>query len=200
MTRATSINLAEAGVEPERLWITEHSIADPISVAGCVDAVANVAHHENLRGGGVADAIWRAAGPQLRNDPALLSPCRPCEIRMTPGYRLAAKWILHSVSPRWMGGARDETAQLARCYRNLLAFAANRGLRSLAVLVIGTGGAGFEFVLAARIALVEAKQFLESHPAFDSILFAIPDDRGYTLTLLAGEVCGEYNGRRWDEG
>lgn len=170
----------------------------PIYVAECdvalvrdVDAVVNAAHHPNLRGGRVSASIWRHAGRLLNQDTGLQGGCRVGEVKLTPGYELAAPWIIHTCRPRWEGGANGEAEQLRRCYRNVFTLALNRGLRSLAVPVIGSGSTGFPFHLTAIVGFEEAGRAIMTESGLEEVVFAIPDDRGYDLTLYRMDLFGE---------
>jgi O-acetyl-ADP-ribose deacetylase (regulator of RNase III) len=162
-----------------------------IALARNVDAVLNAAHYPNLHGGGVSTSIWRHAGPLLSQDIALQGGCRVGEVKLTPGYNLAAAWIIHTCRPRWDGGASGEPDQLRRCYRNVFTLAGNVGLRSVATPVIGSGSTGFPLRLSATIGFEEARRALTVHVRLEEVVFTIPDDRGYDLTLLRWEMFGD---------
>jgi O-acetyl-ADP-ribose deacetylase (regulator of RNase III) len=118
-----------------------------------VDAIVNAANSSLMGGGGVDGAIHRAAGAELRAACAALGGCPVGEARATPGFRLPARWIIHTVGPVWSGGGRGEPELLASCYRSSLAAAAELGARSVAFPAISTGIYGYPAPDAARIAV-----------------------------------------------
>src|SRR5690606_13600756 len=132
-----------------------------------VDAIVNAAN-EGLRGGGGVDgAIHRAAGPELAAYCRRLGGCPTGEARITPGFRLPAKWVIHAVGPVWRGGRAGEAALLASCYRSACALAVEHGVRTIAFPSISTGAYGYPKEEAARIAL----DVLRAHePQFDEII------------------------------
>lgn len=127
-----------------------------------VEAVVNAANNTLLGGGGVDGAIHQAAGPGLLEECRRIGGCPTGEARITGGYGLPAKWIIHTVGPIWHGGGHDEDDLLARCYRNSLALADQYDIKSIAFPAISAGVYGFPMERACRIALQEMSTFLQS--------------------------------------
>ncbi len=146
-----------------------------------VDAVVNAANTTLLGGGGVDGSIHRAAGPKLLEECRTLGGCPTGEAKITKGYRLPARWVIHTVGPVWHGGFQGEDELLASCYRNSLALAEQHGAKTLAFPCISTGAYGFPSERAAEIAVKEVKQFLARNKSMEKVAFVCFLERDYEL-------------------
>lgn len=136
-----------------------------------VDAIVNAANTSLLGGGGVDGAIHTAAGPELLAETRKIGGCPTGEARVTKGYRLPAKWVIHTVGPIWSGGNRDEDSLLAGCYRNSFKAAVEIGARTVAFPSISTGAYRFPLQRAVNIALRETKGFLQTNESIKKVMF-----------------------------
>ncbi|SPD73441.1 conserved hypothetical protein [uncultured Desulfobacterium sp.] len=136
-----------------------------------VDAIVNAANTSLLGGGGVDGAIHRAAGPELLEETRKIGGCPTGEARVSKGYRLPAKWVIHTVGPVWGGGNRNEEGLLANCYRNSLKEAERLGVKTIAFPSISTGVYRFPLERATEIALKETKKFLEKNKTMETVVF-----------------------------
>lgn len=169
-------------------------MADRLQVLGgditrlAVDAIVNAANASLLGGGGVDGAIHRAAGPELLAFCRTLSGCPTGEAKLTPGFSLPAKHVIHTVGPVWHGGGRGEPQLLASCYRNCFRLAREHGIGSLAFPAISCGVYGYPHEAAARIAVAECRKALAKDPALRRVLLVAFDESMAAVLKQAAAV------------
>jgi O-acetyl-ADP-ribose deacetylase len=141
-----------------------------------VDAIVNAANSTLLGGGGVDGAIHRAAGPNLLAECRTLGGCEPGEAKITAGYQLAARFVIHTVGPVWGGGKRGEAEILTNCYRNSLRVAVENGIKIIAFPAISCGAYRYPVSEAAKIAVETTRNFLASNDQIDQVVFVLATD------------------------
>jgi O-acetyl-ADP-ribose deacetylase len=156
-----------------------------------VDAIVNAANERLRGGGGVDGAIHRAAGPQLLEECIRIGGCPTGEARITKGYRLPARYVIHTVGPVWHGGDRGEPEKLAACYRNSLKLAAENGVRTIAFPGISTGVYGYPLEDATRLAVGTVRDCLAELPAIEEVRFVTFGERA---TEVAQRALAELKG------
>ena len=144
-----------------------------------VDAVVNAANTTLLGGGGVDGAIHRAAGPELLAECRTLGGCKAGEAKITRGYRLPARFVIHTVGPIWRGGTHGEPETLANCYRNPFQVAVENGIKTIAFPAISCGACGYPLQGAAQIALRTTREFLAAEDKIDKVIFVLWSDDIY---------------------
>jgi O-acetyl-ADP-ribose deacetylase (regulator of RNase III) len=142
-----------------------------------VDAIVNAANSTLLGGGGVDGAIHRAAGPELLEETKKIGGCPTGEARVSGGYRLPAKWVIHTVGPVWTGGHQNEDTLLAGCYRNSFKAAVALGIQTMAFPSISTGAYGFPLKRGTEIALKETRRFLKKDKTLSKVAFVCFGDQ-----------------------
>ena len=150
-----------------------------------VDAIVNAANTSLLGGGGVDGAIHRAAGPELVAECRMLNGCRVGEAKLTKGYRLPARWVIHTVGPVWQGGGHGEDELLASAYRSSLKIAADNEMQTVAFPAVSTGVYRFPLDRAARIAVRETRGFLARNPHPERVLLVCFGEDAYREYLTA---------------
>lgn len=146
-----------------------------------VDAIVNAANKSLLGGGGVDGAIHRAAGDELLEECKTLNGCETGQAKITKGYNLPAKFVIHTVGPVWHGGNDNEPELLANCYKNSLKLAVDNNLKTIAFPNISTGVYRFPKDMAAEIAIKTANNFLEQNKKIEKIYFVCFDQENYNI-------------------
>jgi O-acetyl-ADP-ribose deacetylase len=141
-----------------------------------VDAIVNAANTTLLGGGGVDGAIHRAAGPELFAECRTLGGCDPGEAKITRGYALPARFVIHTVGPVWSGGDRGEAETLENCYRNSLRVAVDNGVGTIAFPAISCGAYGYPIAEAAAIAVETTRQFLADNKSIAEVSFVVSNE------------------------
>jgi len=141
-----------------------------------VDAIVNAANSTLLGGGGVDGAIHRAGGPELLAECRTLGGCRSGEAKITRGYNLPPRFVIHTVGPFWTGGHRGEPEVLANCYRNSLHLALENSVKTIAFPAISCGAYRYPILAAAKIAVETNREFLANNDKIDKVIFVVASD------------------------
>jgi O-acetyl-ADP-ribose deacetylase (regulator of RNase III) len=153
-----------------------------------VDAIVNAANTSLLDGSGVNGAIHAAAGPELLAECQLIGDCAPGQAKITKGYRLPAKYVIHAVGPIWRGGAKSEAKLLADCYSSAMKLALKHHIKTIAFPAISCGIYGYPVKQASAIAVKEISHFMEMHPEIESVDFVCFTDDCYEAYQQAMEM------------
>ncbi len=161
-----------------------------------VDAIVNPAHNTLLGGCGIDQAIHQAAGPELLAECERLGGCLTGQAKLTKGYQLAARYVIHTVGPIWRGGIKGEPQLLASCYETILTIALQHTLKTIAIPNISCGIHGYPLSQAAAIAVKETANFLELHPDIETVYFVCSDESTFeayqhAVNSLCHEFCHE---------
>lgn len=152
-----------------------------------VEAIVNAANRALAGGGGVDGAIHRAAGPALLQACRPISPCETGQAKITPGFNLPAKYVIHAVGPVWQGGHNDEARLLASCYREALNLASQHGVKTIAFPAISCGAYRYPLQEAADIALHQVTAFLGQDETIEEVVLVLYDEHSYRTYLRAWE-------------
>ena len=155
-----------------------------------VDAIVNAANTTLLGGGGVDGAIHRAAGPRLLEECRTLGGCRAGDARITAGYQLPARFVIHTVGPIWAGGNKGEADILANCYRNSLRLAAENKVKTLAFPAISCGAYGYPIAAAAEIAIRVTRETLQNESQIERVVFVVSNDEIFSAYQSLLEKAG----------
>ena len=146
-----------------------------------VDAIVNAANSSLLGGGGVDGAIHRAAGPELLEFNRKLGGCKTGDAKISPGFNLPAKYVIHTVGPVWNGGKDNEDNLLASCHKNSLRLAVENKIKTIAFPAISTGVYRFPLERATKIAVTEIKKFIEKNESIEKVIFVCFDEETYSV-------------------
>ena len=163
---SASLLTAEVGTARLEICVADITTLD-------VGAIVNAANRTLLGGGGVDGAIHRAAGPELLAECRTLGGCRPGEAKITRGYGLPARFVIHTVGPIWRGGRHDEAHVLADCYRNSLKLAVENEIKTIAFPAISCGAYGYPIEDAAQIAFKTTRDFVAANDQIQKVIFAV---------------------------